>query len=179
MRSYSAKRRSFSPSLASASLEDRKAPSSIGVVQNVVAPVSLATSLASSTASATVGSHANQEASPTNTVTQPTTASVTGSLYVTQNLTGPGSSIGNSATQGAAAVSFSTTEQAASPINNVTQPTTARVSYSAGVNQTVAGGQSQITNISTQNAQASFASTTNQAANPDTHVTQAVTATVS
>ena len=179
MRSYSAKRRSFSPSLASASLEDRKAPSSIGVVQNVVAPVSLATSLASSTASATVGSHATQEAPPTNAVTQPTTASVTGSLQVTQNLTGPGSSISNSATQGAAAVSFSTTEQAASPINNVTQPTTARVSYSAGVNQTVAGGQSQITNISTQNAQASFASTTNQAANPDTHVTQAVTAKVS
>ncbi|MBV8605974.1 MAG: hypothetical protein JO034_00740 [Singulisphaera sp.] len=179
MRSYSAKRRSFSPSLASASLEDRKAPSSIGVVQNVVAPVSLAMSLASSTASATVGSHANQEASPNNSVTQPTTASVTGSLHVTQNLTGPGSSIGNSATQRAAAVASSMTEQVASPTSSVSQPTTAQVSYSAGVKQTVAGGQSQITNISTQNAHASFDSSITQNASPVNSETQTVSATVS
>jgi len=98
---------------------------------------------------------------------------------VTQNLTGAGSSIGNSATQRAVAVASSMTEQIASPTNVVAQPTTAQVSNSAGVKQTVAGGQSQITNISTQNAHASFDSSITQDASPGNDVSQTVTATVS
>lgn len=65
------------------------------------------------------------------------------------------------------------------PPNVVAQSTTAQVSNSAGVKQTVAGGQSQITNISTQNAHASFDSSITQDASPGNDVSQTVTATVS
>jgi hypothetical protein len=177
MRSYSSKRRVFVASVDG--LEERKAPSSIGVVQNVVAPVSLVTTYANSTAHATGLSSSIQNAASVNTISQGASASVSGSLLVSQTLTGPGSSISNASAQTANASLLSQANQYAVSTNQVTQPTSATISNSAGVSQTVAGGQSQITNTSLQDAHASFGSTVNQYASPTTSTYQNVSASVS